>query len=253
MRQLVSGAVKLVAAHPDRREGATLRCDIAGDEPLIVEGDDDLLHRAVFNLLLNAVQATPPGGQVCVVVGDPTPAEQVPGGMRAARDAIAIRVSDRAPASLPRSASGCSTRSSPPSPGAAASGSPSCTAPSRRTAASCSSTGGRGKRFTIRCRHSAGVLPRTADQTHHHRALVTKTDAKDQSARRRRRGGHPRLAAHPAAQRGLQLLHGTGRQAGDRVHRRAFARHRAHRRPHADGHRHRGAECGAPARPGDRR
>ena len=32
--------------------------------PLVVVGDDDLLHRAIFNLLLNAVQASPPGGEV---------------------------------------------------------------------------------------------------------------------------------------------------------------------------------------------
>jgi two-component system sensor histidine kinase PilS (NtrC family) len=31
---------------------------------MVVVGDDDLLHRAIFNLLLNAVQASPPGGEV---------------------------------------------------------------------------------------------------------------------------------------------------------------------------------------------
>ena len=35
-------------------------------EPLLVEGDEDLLHRAVFNLALNAVQAMPDGGTLYV-------------------------------------------------------------------------------------------------------------------------------------------------------------------------------------------
>ncbi|MBA3889999.1 MAG: PAS domain-containing protein [Gemmatimonadaceae bacterium] len=94
VRQLVTGAVRLVEAHPDRLDGVTLKCEIAADDGLTVDGDDDLLHRAVFNLLLNAVQATPAGGCVTVTVGDPTRAERVPGGIRAPRDAVAIRVSD---------------------------------------------------------------------------------------------------------------------------------------------------------------
>lgn len=96
LRQLVDGAVKLVAAHPDRREGVRIECALEGDDAMTVEGDDDLLHRAVFNLLLNAVQATPAGGRVGITVGDPTRAEQ-PGGMRTARDAYAIRITDTGP------------------------------------------------------------------------------------------------------------------------------------------------------------
>jgi signal transduction histidine kinase len=34
----------------------------------VVDGDEDLLHRAVFNLLLNAIQASPEGGEVQLAV-----------------------------------------------------------------------------------------------------------------------------------------------------------------------------------------
>ena len=56
-------AAALVAAHPDKPENVTIR-ELFPSIPLVVVGDDDLLHRAIFNLLLNAVQASPPGGEV---------------------------------------------------------------------------------------------------------------------------------------------------------------------------------------------
>lgn len=68
MADLVNGAVRLAIAHPDRPPGVTI---VTSVEPgrHVVEGDDDLLHRAVFNLLLNAVQASPPDGEVRVDIG----------------------------------------------------------------------------------------------------------------------------------------------------------------------------------------
>ena len=56
-------AAALVAAHPDKPENVTIR-ELFPSTPLVVVGDDDLLHRAIFNLLLNAVQASPPGAEV---------------------------------------------------------------------------------------------------------------------------------------------------------------------------------------------
>ena len=38
-------------------------------EPLIIEADEQLLRQALFNLLLNAIQATGPGGNIQVVTG----------------------------------------------------------------------------------------------------------------------------------------------------------------------------------------
>ena len=56
-------AAALVGAHPSKPENVTI-LELFPSNPLIVVGDDDLLHRAIFNLLLNAVQASPPGGEV---------------------------------------------------------------------------------------------------------------------------------------------------------------------------------------------
>jgi two-component system sensor histidine kinase PilS (NtrC family) len=68
---LARSAVRLAAAS-DNRNGVRIRCDADRDE-YIVEGDEDLLHRAVFNLLLNAIQASPPGAEVEVEVGAALP------------------------------------------------------------------------------------------------------------------------------------------------------------------------------------
>jgi signal transduction histidine kinase len=44
----------------------TLAVDAAPDLPL-VEGDPELLHQALVNLLLNGIHATAPSGRVCVL------------------------------------------------------------------------------------------------------------------------------------------------------------------------------------------
>ena len=65
-------------------------------EEFIIEGDDDLLHRAVFNLLLNAIQASPPNGEIRLDVSAPT-AEQVGSGNTFPHGAVAITVTDSGP------------------------------------------------------------------------------------------------------------------------------------------------------------
>jgi PAS domain S-box-containing protein len=77
LAQLVSDALALVRQHPDRREGVEIVLDLPA-EPVWVEGDPDLLHRAVFNLALNGVQFTPPHGTVSVRLRRHTPAAGVP-------------------------------------------------------------------------------------------------------------------------------------------------------------------------------
>ncbi len=89
---VVRGATSLAASHPDRAAGVTLDVRVA-DRPLIVHGDDDLLHRAVFNLSLNALQATRPGTTV-TVIADLATREQLPRGVPFPRGAIALQVMD---------------------------------------------------------------------------------------------------------------------------------------------------------------
>jgi two-component system sensor histidine kinase PilS (NtrC family) len=64
---LVRESVDVVQQHPEATEGIEIVCR-GLDEALPVAGDADLLHRAVFNLLLNAVQFSAPDGTVTVEV-----------------------------------------------------------------------------------------------------------------------------------------------------------------------------------------
>jgi two-component system sensor histidine kinase PilS (NtrC family) len=64
---LVRASVALAATHPDRASGVQLTVVVEPELPR-VEGDEDLLHRAVFNLVLNALQAVPANGLVEVRV-----------------------------------------------------------------------------------------------------------------------------------------------------------------------------------------
>ncbi|MGI9077048.1 MAG: two-component system sensor histidine kinase NtrB [Gemmatimonadaceae bacterium] len=88
-------ATSLAATHPDCRRGVQVTC-VAPQDPLLVEGDEDLLHRAVFNIALNAVQAVSERGSVKVDVSR-LPLEQVPRGTPFQQDAIALRVTDNGP------------------------------------------------------------------------------------------------------------------------------------------------------------
>jgi two-component system sensor histidine kinase PilS (NtrC family) len=86
----VARSVAAVAnEHPDRAPMVRVTVEASpGGE--IVAGDDDLLHRAVFNLVLNAVQAVGPRGQVRIVVEPASDAAF-------AGDAVAVRVIDDGP------------------------------------------------------------------------------------------------------------------------------------------------------------
>jgi two-component system sensor histidine kinase PilS (NtrC family) len=86
-------AVALATEHPDRHADVTVTLEVT-DDACEVAGDDDLLHRAVFNLVLNAVQAVGASGHVRVTVA-------------AARDsaldgdAVAVHVADDGPGIAP--------------------------------------------------------------------------------------------------------------------------------------------------------
>jgi two-component system sensor histidine kinase PilS (NtrC family) len=96
MGEVAQAAVRLADTHPDRKTGVTVTCVIP-TEPLLVEGDEDLLHRAIFNITLNAVQAAPAThGRVTVEVSRLN-VEQIPTGVPFEVSAIALRVSDNGP------------------------------------------------------------------------------------------------------------------------------------------------------------
>jgi two-component system sensor histidine kinase PilS (NtrC family) len=85
-------ATSLVAAHPDRPEGVQVQC-VVGASEVVVEGDEDLLHRAVFNLALNAVQASTRPGTVRVELA-PLTSDDAPAGVSFDEGGVALRVSD---------------------------------------------------------------------------------------------------------------------------------------------------------------
>ncbi|MDQ3949048.1 MAG: ATP-binding protein, partial [Gemmatimonadota bacterium] len=92
--KVVRHAANLANAHPDRNEGVSVSCTVSEGLDVTVDGDEDLLHRAVFNLVLNAVQAEPAGGEVRVEAM-PATSEHVPSGIGLdSGAAVAIRVSD---------------------------------------------------------------------------------------------------------------------------------------------------------------
>ena len=62
----------------------------------MVLGDEDLLHRAVFNLALNAVQASRPNDHVRIVAGLAT-WEQLRGTVSFPKGAVAVQVIDVGP------------------------------------------------------------------------------------------------------------------------------------------------------------
>lgn len=95
LRRVVRSAAALAATHPDRGPGTTMDLELP-EEPADVEGDEDLLHRAVFNLVLNACQASGAHGAVLVSLTRVPPAAQ-PAGLPFGADAYALEVRDAGP------------------------------------------------------------------------------------------------------------------------------------------------------------
>jgi PAS domain S-box-containing protein len=92
---IVRGAANLAAAHPSKADGVVVEC-IVPTTPVIIEGDEDLLHRAAFNLALNAAQAVGTRGRVRVEV-NPALDDDLPTGVRFDHGVVAFRVSDDGP------------------------------------------------------------------------------------------------------------------------------------------------------------
>src|SRR5439155_1388774 len=85
-------AIRLVREHPDCPDDAVI--DLAGGSTAM-EGDEDLLHRVVSNLVLNAVQAAGKGARVTVRTGRPAP-QELPRGA-GIENPVALAVSDNGP------------------------------------------------------------------------------------------------------------------------------------------------------------
>ncbi len=96
---IARGAASLASVHPSRADGVVVHCSIP-DAPFVIEADEDLLHRAIFNLALNAVQAAAAGGRVDVDIVA-LPADEVPVGAGFHDGAVALRVTDDGPGISP--------------------------------------------------------------------------------------------------------------------------------------------------------
>ncbi len=93
LHAVATAAVRLVREHPDCREDAVV--ELTGERTMM-EGDEDLLHRVVSNLVLNAVQAAGGGGaRVQVQVGRPA-ADELPTGLPV-ESPVLLRVIDNGP------------------------------------------------------------------------------------------------------------------------------------------------------------
>src|SRR5213592_5180445 len=92
LHRVAEAAIRLVRQHPECAAG--VKIDLAGS-PTPMEGDEDLLHRVVSNLVLNAVQATGKGARVVVRTGRPA-AHELPGGA-GIESPVSLAVSDNGP------------------------------------------------------------------------------------------------------------------------------------------------------------
>lgn len=90
---IAAAAATLAASHPDCGETVRVVCQSRTDASFEIEGDEDMLHRAVFNLVLNAVQASPPGGEVSVELTRGT-FDPISVSLPFDGDVISLRVSD---------------------------------------------------------------------------------------------------------------------------------------------------------------
>ncbi len=91
---VAEAGIRLARRHPDCPAGARLEL-VGVDGPVQIEGDEDLLHRVVYNLILNAVQMSHGPPHVTVEVAVPAPAT-LPANLAIDAPRL-IRVRDRGP------------------------------------------------------------------------------------------------------------------------------------------------------------
>jgi len=92
LHAVAAAAIRLVRQHPDCAAGVKITLE---GGPTSMEGDEDLLHRVVSNLVLNAVQAAGAKASVKVRTGQAA-ANELPGAA-GIENPVALRVSDNGP------------------------------------------------------------------------------------------------------------------------------------------------------------
>jgi signal transduction histidine kinase len=91
---IARNAARLAGAHPNRAPGVEIR-DFFPSTPLMMDADEDLLHRAMYNLLLNAIQASPPNGEIRIEAGELSASQLPQGNQKFEKGAYAILVTDK--------------------------------------------------------------------------------------------------------------------------------------------------------------
>lgn len=99
--EIARNAARLALSQPGIAPGVKV-VDSFPVGPMIVEGDEDLMHRALFNLVLNAVQASPPNGEVRLEGGELLPEQLPPGHGKFDTGAYALLVADAGPGIAPQ-------------------------------------------------------------------------------------------------------------------------------------------------------
>ena len=70
LSEVARNAVRLARAHPDAPKGVAVTME-GTDVVCAIAGDEDLLHRAIYNLVLNALQFSGEHGRVTLALGPP--------------------------------------------------------------------------------------------------------------------------------------------------------------------------------------
>jgi two-component system sensor histidine kinase PilS (NtrC family) len=96
LADVARGAARLADTHPDRDRSVRVTFEEPASGRISLDGDEDLLHRAVFNLALNAVQAAPANSEVRIEVAR-GPLDPIPTGIRFDSEPVSLRVSDSGP------------------------------------------------------------------------------------------------------------------------------------------------------------
>lgn len=91
---VAEAGIRIARQHPDCPGAAVVELT-AAQRPLVVEGDEDLMHRVVFNLVLNAIQIAGDGARVAVEVAVPDP-RTFPANV-AIEHPVMVRVRDNGP------------------------------------------------------------------------------------------------------------------------------------------------------------